>query len=1524
MRKSLSLMLSAALTLGSVATSYAAPLAKKAGGQAMNKPVAAAQKAAKNEKGVLRFMKTRQVPQGVNGLHKVQSAIKAQNKVAVNSATSAHRVAASGITLRGAVEFADSWASGGDFAYGMYSVPTVDGGGFEMLGATDKALGIGVDDNNGTFYSTYLETFYGYVIGYGVAAYDTETWDLISDTSLEEMSVIAHAMALDPVSGEIYGTFPDASGSGVTWKKADFEALSATDIAPLDVYLCAVACDDSGQFYGVSSYNEGTDEAPDYKHDLYKIEKETGELTFIAPVTGGYTTVYQIGGCINNQNHTMLITASTDTDGSLWEIDLATGVSTKLVAFADAEEVTSIYIPKPAAADKAPAAPGLEVACENGAMDVQIKLTMPTTLFDGTPAAGQTFSYSVLANGEEVMTGSALAGAEVSENVAISASGFVSFAATASNSEGASPKAKASCYVGKGTPSAPQNVELTWASNMATLTWSAVSTASDGGYINPEDITYTVLDSEGQVLADGLATTTFTKEEKVNPAQYRDVYYSVKAVYDGKSSEAVESNRVGLGVRRPPFAFDMTDPLQFGYHTIFDANEDGKTWNFNGGITRYSYSSDNDADDWLFSPNLFLYKDHAYKITAKVSSSTTFPERIEIKAGYGQANVGSMTATVVPATVIQSSDIVTLEGWLIADRAGMFVIGFHAISDADELHLKLHSYEISAPVAGTLPGAVENPVVTPDPNGALKADISFKAPSKTIVGADLTGDVKVKVLRGETLVGEVTCAAGSDQSVADNDVPEIGTYTYTLVSLSADGQEGLSTSVSAFVGPKTPADIEAVEMTEPTPGTFVLNWPAVTMAADGSELLPANVSYKVFTVTTNAYGQLAVGDEIGVVTEPTFTYNTTPIEQQGYFRLAVQAFNLSEGSEMLALGTVLTGTPYDMPVVYTNMESLDHFLGIGGDGRVQIYTPETLEGIEPCDDSEFFGIQHQYLDQSSYLVTGKINITGEMPVFSFYVYSLTGAGDSEDTNENIVSVIADGEETVLRTVVNNEDGMEGCTWNKVMVPLDAYVGKTIQVKLTGVCKGYAFNLYDNIRVCNNLNHDLSAAISAPATVETGKEFNVNVAVANEGAEDSDSYTVNLYRDGEIVATQTNQYGSASGEKENFTFKQTLGLTDGESAEYKAVVVYEADENPDNNETAAVTVARKLSTLPKVSGLAGERSEQGVSLTWDAIVIGERVPTQVTEDFESGEPFAKEFADWTFVDLDGVTQGGFQNLDIPGVVHGQTTGSFFVFDNADDAFNLSFATTSGTKFLATLYNSDDSQIDDWAISPLLTGDAQTISFQARSYSPEYPEQIEVWYTTSESVNPEDFVKVEAFGTQTVPCNSNRDFTLYTAALPAGAKHFAIRSCAAGSFMLLVDDVTFTKLDGFDGELKGYNVYRDGVKINDALVAEPSFVDTEAGAEAHTYHVTAVYDKGESELSEPVTIDQSGIDAVLAAGMKVAVEGKFIVVTGAAGKLVTINAVDGKTIHSAQGDARVAVNSAIYLVTVDRKTVKVIVR
>ena len=47
--------------------------------------------------------------------------------------------------------------------------------------------------------------------------------------------------------------------------------------------------------------------------------------------------------------------------------------------------------------------------------------------------------------------------------------------------------------------------------------------------------------------------------------------------------------------------------------------------------------------------------------------------------------------------------------------------------------------------------------------------------------------------------------------------------------------------------------------------------------------------------------------------------------------------------------------------------------------------------------------------------------------------------------------------------------------------------------------------------------------------------------------------------------------------------------------------------------------------------------------------------------------------------------------------------------------------------------DDSQVDDWAISPALSGNAQTISFYAKSYSKDYPEKIEVLYSTG-SLSP----------------------------------------------------------------------------------------------------------------------------------------------------------------------------------------------
>ena len=113
-----------------------------------------------------------------------------------------------------------------------------------------------------------------------------------------------------------------------------------------------------------------------------------------------------------------------------------------------------------------------------------------------------------------------------------------------------------------------------------------------------------------------------------------------------------------------------------------------------------------------------------------------------------------------------------------------------------------------------------------------------------------------------------------------------------------------------------------------------------------------------------------------------------------------------------------------------------------------------------------------------------------------------------------------------------------------------------------------------------------------------------------------------------------------------------------------------------------------------------------------------------------------------------------------------------------------------------------------------------------------------------------------------------WTEFAADLPEGARRFAIRSCAEGAMMLMLDDVTFIPADGyFSGlALQGYNVYRDGVRLNADMVNDTSYTDTDApSGKSCVYHVTAVFDgHGESAPSDPVSVRTSAVEHAVTVG------------------------------------------------------------
>ncbi len=91
---------------------------------------------------------------------------------------------------------------------------------------------------------------------------------------------------------------------------------------------------------------------------------------------------------------------------------------------------------------------------------------------------------------------------------------------------------------------------------------------------------------------------------------------------------------------------------------------------------------------------------------------------------------------------------------------------------------------------------------------------------------------------------------------------------------------------------------------------------------------------------------------------------------------------------------------------------------------------------------------------------------------------------------------------------------------------------------------------------------------------------------------------------------------------------------------------------------------------------------------------------------------------------------------------------------------------------------------------------------------------------------------------------------------------------------------------DRSYRGYNVYKDGVKINTALVTAPAYTVnglTYNMSEGYTFNVTAVYDEGESEFSNDLVAYVTGNGAM---------SGKVCEVDGTTGIAGVEIVIDGK--------------------------------
>ncbi len=188
------------------------------------------------------------------------------------------------------------------------------------------------------------------------------------------------------------------------------------------------------------------------------------------------------------------------------------------------------------------------------------------------------------------------------------------------------------------------------------------------------------------------------------------------------------------------------------------------------------------------------------------------------------------------------------------------------------------------------------------------------------------------------------------------------------------------------------------------------------------------------------------------------------------------------------------------------------------------------------------------------------------------------------------------------------------------------------------------------------------------------------------------------------------------------------------------------------------------------------------------------------------------------------------------------------------------------------------------------------------------------------------------------------------VPEGAKlmqvrfisHKGVRSCPVNIDEISIFDLPAPVLDSDEltrdllwsveeseyVDLAGFHVYLDGNRHNEKMLeptasTHPSHPDVVAD-----YTVTALYDKGQLESAHSNKLRVKGINGVASAevaGVTIRTQAGNIIVEGAEGLFVTITNTTGATVYAAEGNCKVALTPATYIVKVgEAPAVKIFVR
>ena len=897
--------------------------------------------------------------------------------------------------------------------------------------------------------------------------------------------------------------------------------------------------------------------------------------------------------------------------------------------------------------------------------------------------------------------------------------------------------------------------------------------------------------------------------------------------------------------------FSETFDTQAGFDrfTVLDLNKDGNTWIWapsKGGWSEnyfwaeYMYSSTDQGDDWLITPELQLQegKVYSFRFRSKPAGSNYYTEVMSV--AWGQGDDPKRYALLEEEMLVPAGDWKDYEYRVAVSQDGAYRFAFQALSPADQYAIYIDDVMVVEQASSDTPAAAEGLSATPDAQGLLQATLTFTLPSKLVSGEALASIDKVEILRDDVLIATLTegLTPGAAMSYTDS-TPQNGEHTYSEVVFNDHGA-GLPATTQAYVGIDRPSEVTNVTLLDYI-DHYTLSWTPPTVGAEGHYFSTAGLVYDVYVPSGNLTPDVLVAQGIAATSIDTEAISG----EQTLTRFRVKARNVAGESDFENSNVICVGTPYDLPVTESfagGEVNPDHYWWL--DAREGQYWHINKTGSSDGDGACMVWTPWDYYDEA-WLNSGKLNLKGTVnPKLSFDYNVARNSG----TKIQVEAINNLQQTTIIGYVdghTSDKNGWAQAEFSLAPVKDEAYV----MVKLHGIADDEELVAIDNIKILDYVEHNLAASLKAPANAVAGKLTDVSVGLHNYGENDEEGFHVLLYADGEVVADSVYTATLPSVSDDVITMQFTPSRKNAEVEVY-AEVVLQGDQLESDNRTKTELISIMQIDVKTVSNLTASEAADGVTLSWTAPELSAET---ITDSFEDYELWANEqFGDWRLADLDDAWTMGFSNYTFPEM---EEAYAYIVFnpdemaiseyadENTPPASELAYMKAhSGQQYLATFAPKDDMGVDradDWLISPCLNGDAQTIKFWAKSLAKNGWEHYEVLYSATDT-------QVGSF--RVAKAESRIETTAWTeieAELPDGALYFAIRHLTPTElgYGMFVDDVTFTV---GDGQIQGYNVYR-----NDELVATlPSDATTYAdlkGEPDSRYRISVLYHAGESPLS-----------------------------------------------------------------------------